>query len=128
MSFGVGIIIASLALLAFIVTPVLLVWGWRRWIKQPRLATSTAILSFVSFVFATGSALLAITTTGYAQVRHFGFYDPTLMKLMRWGVYLSTIGFLLGMGGVWRKSPLRWHSLVCSAGTFAFWILAAEGE
>jgi hypothetical protein len=128
MSFGVGIIITSLALLAFIVTPIFLVWGWRRWLKQPRLATKTAILSFVSFVFATTSALLAITTAAYAQVHHFGFYDPTLMKLMRWGVGLSTIGFLFGMGGVWRKCPLRWHSLVCSAGTFAFWILAAEGE
>jgi hypothetical protein len=56
------------------------------------------------------------------------FYDPSLMKIMRWGLMLSLAGFLFAVGGAWRKSSLRWHAPVCAFGTFAFWILAAERE
>lgn len=128
MSVGVGIIFAFLFGLAYIVTPIFFVWGWRSWIKQPRLATITAILSLVGFVLATSSALLALTTMAYAQVHHFGFYDPTLMKLMRWGLCSSAVGLLFGTGGAWRKCPLRWQSLVCSAGTFCVLDIGSRGR
>ena len=74
------------------------------------------------------SAILAVSSIAYAQVHRFGFHDPSLMKIMRWGLMLSLAGFQFAVGGAWRKSSLRRHAPVCTFGTFAFWILAAEGE
>jgi hypothetical protein len=80
------------------------------------------------FALANLSAILAVSSIADAQVHRFGFYDPSLMKIVRWGLMLSLAGFLFAVGEAWRKSTLRWHAPVCTFGTFAFWILAAEGE
>jgi hypothetical protein len=93
-----------------------------------QVETIPSILSLSGFALATLSAILAVSSIAYAQVHRFGFYDPSLMKIMRWGSMLSLAGFLFAVGGAWRKSPLRWHAPVCALGTFAFWVLAAEGE
>ncbi len=98
--------------------------------KAPKSKTVCSIFSFSGFLFATSSALLAVLSLIYAHTltNGFPFYDPRLLRIYRWGALLSTVGFCLGVGGVWRKNSLRWHSPLTSFGMFAFWFLAAEGE
>jgi len=126
---SVEILLSILIILGFIVAPVDLVWGWISWIQSPKSRTVTSVLSLIGFTFATFSALLAIATLIYAQRIHgFGFYDPLYMRLIRWGSLLSATGLLFGLGGVWRRNPLRWHSLLATLGTLAYWVIVAEGE
>jgi hypothetical protein len=119
-----GILVA----LGFLVSPVMLVWGWVRWVKLPRPGTIVSVLSLIGFILATASALLAVLTTAYAQIHHFPYYDPLLLRIFRWGVLLSLCGIVFGISGVWRPSSLRWHAPVSGLGMLAFWIMAASGE
>jgi hypothetical protein len=128
MSMTVNITMVVFLVVSHLITPVMLIWGWSRWAQWSKLKTIPSILSLSGFALATLSAILAVSSIAYAQVHRFGFYDPSLMKIMRWGSMLSLAGFLFAVGGAWRKSPLRWHAPVCALGTFAFWVLAAEGE
>jgi len=127
-SISIQIIFGILMALGYLVTPVMLIWGWMRWARQPQQRTVAAILSLIGFTFGTASAILAVSTIAYAHVHHFPFYDPLLLRIFRWGGVLSLAGIGFGISGVWRTGPLRWHAPVCGLGMFAFWLLAAEGE
>lgn len=128
MSISVEVVLGVLIALGYLMTPVVLVWGWARWIRLPRQRTIPAILSFTGFIFGTASAILAIGSVGYAQVHHFPYYDPLLLRIFRWGGLLSLAGIIFGIGGVWRSGSLRWHAPLCCIGMLSFWVLAAEGE
>ena len=80
------------------------------------------------FVLATASALLAVSTIAYAQIHHFPYYDPLLLRIFRTGALLSLGGIAFGISGVWRPSSTRWYAPTSAVATLAFWILAAEGE
>lgn len=127
-SISVQIVIGILVGLSYVVSPVILIWGWARWMGQPKRKTLTSNLSLLGFALATSSAVLAVSSVVYAHFHHFGFYDPLLLRILRWGFLLSTGGIVFGAGGVWRQSALRWHAPISALGTLAFWILAAEGE
>jgi hypothetical protein len=128
MSISIQIIFGILVALGYLVTPVALIWGWTRWARQPKQRSVPAILSLTGMVFATASAVLAVSSIAYAQVHHFPFYDPLFLRIFRWGGLLSFAGILFGIGGAWRPGPLRYYAPVCGLGMFAFWVLAAEGE
>ena len=128
MSTSADVAFAILIALSYFVSPIALVWGWVRWVRHPRRASVPAALSLVGFIFATVSAALAVSSVFYAQVHHFGYYDPLLLRIFRWGTLLSLAGILFGVTGVWRQSSLRWHAPLGGIGTLAFWFLAAEGE
>ncbi|MBI3477612.1 MAG: hypothetical protein HY010_17915 [Acidobacteria bacterium] len=128
MRISVQIMFAILMALGYLVTPVALIWGWTRWARQQEQRSVPAILSLLGFIFATASAVIAVSFAAYAQLHHFPYYDPLLLRIFRWGVLLSLSGILFAIGGVWRSGPLRWHALVCGLGMSAFWLLAAEGE
>jgi hypothetical protein len=125
---SVEILLLVLAVWAWIVTPVILIWGWVRWTKTPKSKTVSSIFSLSGFLLATSSALLAIASVTYANIHPFPFYDPLLMKIYRRGALLSIAGFCLAVGGVWRRNSLRWHSPVGALGMLAFWLIVAEGE
>jgi hypothetical protein len=79
-----------LIVLGYVVCPVVLIWGWTRWAvdhSEPR--TIYSILSLMSFILATVSAVLAVLTVVYAQIHHFRYYDPTLLRIFRCG-FLDT--------------------------------------
>jgi hypothetical protein len=128
MSMAIKVTIVLLLVVSDLLTPLMLIWGWIRWAKQSKFKTIPSILSLSGFVLTTGSVILAVSSVAYAHDHPFGFYDPSLMKIMRWGLMLSLAGFLFAVGGVWRKSSLRWHAPLCAFGASTFWILAAEGE
>jgi hypothetical protein len=112
----------------FLGPPIMLIWGWARWQSEPKLRTVPAILSLTGFVLATASAVLAVSTIVIAQFQHFPYYDQSLLRIFRWGTFLSLGGIAFGISGVWRQSSLRWHAPVSAAGMVAFWFLAASME
>jgi hypothetical protein len=127
-SISVEIIFGILIFLGYLVTPVALIWGWTRWARQPGQRTVLAALSLIGFIFATASAVLVVSSIAYAQVHHFPYYDPLLLRIFRLGCLLSLAGIVFGISGVWRSGPLRWHAPVSGLGMLAFWVVAAEGE
>jgi len=126
---SVQFVFGILIVLGYVVSPVVLIWGWTRWAvdhSEPR--TILSVLSLMGFILATASAVLGVSTVAYAQVHHFRYYDPMLLRIFRWGFLLSCVGTLCGISGAWRQSSLRWYAPISGLGTLAFWILAAAGE
>jgi hypothetical protein len=128
MSIATTAFLLCLLVLSYLIAPFTLIFGWMRWTQQPKRRTVSSMSSLFGFVLATGSAALAVSISGYAQVHHFRFYDPFLMRTMKRGALLSLAGLVCSLGGVWRKNSLRWLSPASAVGTLAFWVLAAEGE
>jgi hypothetical protein len=109
--------------------PMILIWGWMRWALLPKLHTVTSVLSLIGLILATASALLGVFIVGHAVVSGgFPFYDPRAMRIYAWGMLLSLAGTVFGIGGIWRRSSLRWHAPVSGFCMLAFWIMAAEAE
>jgi hypothetical protein len=105
-----------------IVGPVMLTWGWIRWILQREKRTFTAILSFIGFLLATASALIAVAFILVAAF--FGVYNlnPLWPSVSKIAAGLSVAGVMLGLGGVWRPGLLRWHCPVGAVGILSFWM------
>lgn len=108
--------------------PFITIWGWWRWAKLRRPRTLASNLSLIGFGQATLSALLAVFTFMLARVRRFAFYDPLLLTIYQVGLLLALGGIVLGLSGVWRPGPLRWHAPLCSLAMLVFWFLAASAE
>jgi len=108
--------------------PVMVVWGWARWLNSDPLPTVFARLALSSFILATASAALAVATFVLALLRPFPFYDPTLLAIYKIGLLLSLGGILFGLYGLLRPGPLRWHALLSSLGMLFFWFVAASLE
>jgi len=128
MSTSVQVMVGILAILGYLLSPIMLIWGWSRWASQPKLRTASAILSLCGFLLATASGLLAVSSIAFAQIHHFPYYDPLLLRIFRTGTLLSLGGFAFGVSGVWRASSLRWHAPISAIATLAFWFMAATGE
>jgi hypothetical protein len=109
------------------VAPAMLVWGWARWIVQrPRLWTISSTLSFIGFLLASASALFSLWVIlyasggGFQRLPDYSFF----YRCIRRGAIISLLGVAFALGGVWRRSPLRWQAPAGAVGTFAFWLLA----
>jgi hypothetical protein len=85
---------------------VAMIWGWVRWSKRAQRPTLISVLSLIGYTLATVSGLLAVSTVLYAHaIDGFGYYDPLLMTIYRWGALLSLLSFVFGLSGVWRPGP-----------------------
>ncbi len=112
-----------LTILSYGVLPVMLVWGWVRWCKRPKLKTMPSIISLVGFILATASAALAVSSLVYAHFLHFSDgLDPVLYRMFGSGMWISFAGILFSVSGACWQSSLRWHAPVCAVGTLAFWM------
>jgi len=68
-------------------------------------------------MFGTVTVALALGSLIYAHaIGGFPYYDPRLLRIYRWGTGLSLLGVVFGIGGVWRRSALRWHAPALSVG------------
>ena len=115
------ILVTALAVLGFFGSPIFIVWGWARWLMRPKQWTIISIVSVTGFLLATLSAIIALFAIGHAGDVHY--FDPMMRGLFRVGVLISLIGIVLGLAGVWRRSPLRWHSPISSVSTLALWLM-----
>jgi hypothetical protein len=117
------------ALAVYFLLPVVIVWGWARWIRRSKTLTITAGLSLAGFALATASGLLGVISVVYASwTGGFPFYDPRLMRIIRWGSLLSLVAFVFSLGGIWRSNSLRWIAPISALGTFFFWFASAIAE
>jgi len=116
------------AVVAYGGPPSTIVWGWTRWAKSLRQRSLSSFLSLLGLGFATVSALLAAGTVIRAIWAPFPFYDPTLLRIYRWGLVLALTGILFGIGGLWRRNPLRWLGPISATSMLIFWFFAASLE
>jgi hypothetical protein len=122
------VIATVLAICLFVVLPAAMIWGWVRWWKriQPR---TLSIFSLVGFVLATASGLVAVGSIIYVhKVGSVPYWDPVLLRSLRWGALLSFSGLAFGLIGVWRPGPLRWHAPACALGILFFWFAEAMAQ
>ena len=119
------LLLAEIILLSF---PLVMAWGWVRWVKRKTPMTLFSAFSFFGFVLATASELLAISTATYASVTSSSFYDPTLLKIYAVGMLLSLVGLILSIVGAFKANSLRYLAPGCALGTFFFWFMAAATE
>lgn len=124
-----GLLVLGLFLTGYLLSPIILIWGWVRWLRLPKQKTVTSGLSFLGFILATLSALVAVSGMIYSlAIGGFPYYDPRLMKIMAVGGLLSLGGLTFGLSGIWRPNSLRWHAPVSAIATLAFWLAAVAGE
>ena len=122
-------VLIAIAVLTHFFVLVVLLWGWIRWARRPHQWNWSSIFSFAGFTIATASALLGIGSIVYAQVTGgFGFYDPLLLRIYRWGMLLSITALGFASGGLWRRNLLRWHAPLLSLGVLILWVIWASGE
>ncbi len=113
----------------FVMTPILLIWGWTCWIRSGEKRDRSILLSFAGFLFVTASALVATSAVAYASwIRGFAYYDPRLLKIYAGGLVLSLVGVMLSALGAARPNVLRWQALGSSIGMLLFWFVAMVGE
>lgn len=134
MTKSVTVLFALLLVFSYLVAPITLVWGWSRWIKQgPRTWSISSTLSFIGFLFASASALFALSmifwafSGGFEHAHGSPDYSPNFSLFywfVRGGVVLSILGLAFALGGVWRRGATRWLAPASAIGTLAFWLLA----
>ena len=122
------ILIILFAVGIYLALPTAIVAGWVHWGRRRQQLTVFSTLSLIGFTLATASALLAVSSLVYAQSAHFAYYDPSLLRIFRWGGLLSLSGVVFGVCGTWRPSPLRWYAPGCALGMLLFWFTMAIGE
>jgi hypothetical protein len=113
----------------YVALPLVTVSGWASWFKSQNVFKTFSTLSLLAFTLATISELLAISSMVYAHaVGGFRYYDPSLLRIYRWGALLSFAGLVVAAVGLLRGSSLRWHAVFCAVGTLIFWLSAAMTE
>jgi hypothetical protein len=134
MTASTGVLFIALMVLAYVLAPSMLIWGWVRWAKtRPRRWTIASTLSFVGFLFASASCLFALMVVlygnggGFEHTASVPYDSPNYVlfyRCIRVGVLLSLAGLMFSIGGVWQKNSTRWQAPACAIGTVAFWLLA----
>jgi hypothetical protein len=111
---------------AYLFGPVLLIWGWIRWARhKPKIWRMGPLFSFVGFCLATAAYLWAIVVI----VAGFDFEHNSnyIGRFVEFGLILSLAAFAFTIGGLWRKSPLRWEAFSLSLCALCLFFLASIG-
>jgi hypothetical protein len=93
--------------------------------------TLSSKLSWIGFVFAVASGLLAIYSIFIAwAISGSPFYDPSQLRIFAWGLSLSFVGLAFAIVGALRPSSrrLRFIAVGCASVTLMCWFLSAMGE
>jgi hypothetical protein len=124
-----GLVVGAGWIFGFFVPLVVMVWGWIRWLRREKRWSILSLSSLVAFALASASALLGATMMTY-QITFNGptYDDSSIMRICGSGALISLSASVFALIGVWRANPIRWHALICSFGTFVFWLMAGMGE
>jgi hypothetical protein len=121
--------VVILAIAMYIALPIGIAISWVRWFTRRQPESIASRLSLGGLTLATLSAFVALGSIVYAHlIGGFPFYDPRLLRIYRWGSLLALGGLLLGIGGCWKRNPLRWQAPLCAFGVLVFWLVSANGE
>jgi hypothetical protein len=102
-----------------------LIWGRVRWSSQhPKQWSILSTLSLIGFALSSASAVLGLWTIGYASSGGFESKYDFFFRIVAKGFILSLAAMIFAIGGIWRKSSLRWFAPSSSLGVFAFWLVA----
>ncbi len=113
-----------LLIAGYIAAPVLLISGWLRWHNKPHGHDLAAKMSLVGFSIATGSALLAIGSIGWATAGGgLPFHDERLMRIFAAGLLISLAGLVTSLAGLARANPLRWHAPALCSTMAILWLM-----
>jgi hypothetical protein len=119
-------LLVLLDIVALLFGPVLLVWGWIRWIRhRPRNWTIGPVFSFARFCLATVAYAAGITTIVLA--RNYENTSTLIYPTMQCGSILSLAALVSTICGVWRKSPLQWIAAALSVCALCFWLAVGIG-
>jgi len=66
MTLGMGILFAAVVAAGYLLAPVMLVWGWIRYLRRIDKPEHPFFLAFIGFLLSTASAFLAIAAVAYA--------------------------------------------------------------
>ena len=120
-------------ILGYFLAPILLIWGWTRWnLRRTKQWTVSSALSFAGLVCSSSSAIFAICVILFANLGGFLYstgpvnYETNYRLILYciWiGAALAAIGFVLAIGGLWRRNPLRWLAPASAIATLAFWLV-----
>lgn len=123
---GLVVIVA----LFYVAPPILVIWGWSRWVKRSRPQPWQSIVSAVSLSLTTTTLFLALVTLAYAEaVGGFPYGgDPTLLGIYRAAFLLAISAIITSLIGMVRPGPLQALAPVCATGAFVFWLIQAAGE
>jgi len=104
-------------LLVYLLVPILIAWGWIRWLKEKKPRNVAASFSYASFALATLSLLYAVYVIGFAHLTAGSAADAPSWE----GLCISAIATILAFAGLWRTNPLRWHATLCSLAMLFLW-------
>jgi hypothetical protein len=125
----VQFVLLVLSIAGYVGLPIILIVGWRRWLRRSSPQAGLSVLSVIGFALGSSSALLAVGTVLYAMAAGgFRYYDPKLLVIYRVGILLSLGGLTSAMGGVWSRGAVRWHALILSVGMLFLWLMWASSE
>jgi hypothetical protein len=123
MSVPMEILFGALVILAYLVAPVSLIYGWVCWRQSPGCRTVASRLSFVGFLLASASGILAVVVVLCSWASIVNEYDLIVRRTVLLGGFLSLAGVLFAIGGLWRRSALRWFAPAGAVSTLAFWVM-----
>lgn len=104
----------------------LLVWAWVRWLKQPRVRGALPAMFVGGLASVSVSVLIGIATFIRQLLNPVLLYfDPVVQRMTGVALLISLLAVLLSICGVFRKNPIRWHSLALSVLLFLMWLGAA---
>jgi hypothetical protein len=114
--------------IVFVLTPVVMVWGWTRYAKNPKNWNLASIFSLGALALATLSSLFSVMFLLHAPSMNGGIWI-----FDRWanffanGILFNLGAIALGFLGLWKRNPLRWPAMVCASVTFPFWFVVGVG-
>lgn len=120
------VLLVFLDIVSLLFGPILLVWGWMRWIRhRPRNWTIGPLFSFAGFCVATGAYAAGIITIVLG--RDFEKNEAFIYPTMQCGSILSLAALVFTICGVWRKSSLQWLAAALSLCGLCFWLAIGIG-
>jgi hypothetical protein len=101
--------------------------GWVQWFQEPRHSGVCPKLSFVGMFLTTATVFGLLAFAIYAVIFgvRFSIHYDLLASIYKFFAPLCVLGFLFGLAGIWRRSPLRWYAPACAFFAACVWLIGA---